>query len=309
MIVVSKKIPKLLMMIRGLGPSLLVLLGWDFLIVLGYKVMHWSWVGSRNLPLAFYGVAIGVIVGFRNSSAYARWWEARTLWGTIVNESRTLARQVLTTMASKGTATAIEQAEVAAVQRRLVLYQVAYVHALRQQLRGLDPLPAVAHLLPDEDSAELARQKNLALTLQCRMSAMLIAGRERGWLDQWEWQAIDGSMADLMDAQGGTERIKNTPMPAQFEFFPRFFVEIYCVMLPVGLVETLGWFTPLGSTLVGFMFLALDKIGNDLEDPFDNTIFDVPITAIATTIEINLRQLLGETELPAPEQPIRGVLW
>ena len=305
--IVSLKIPQLMTMIRGLGLSLLLLLGWDFAIVLAYKVMHWGWVGSRNVPLTFYGLAIGIVVSFWNSSAYARWWEARTLWGTIVNKSRTLARQVLTTMSHQ--ATAIEQAEVAAVQRQLVLYQVAYVHALRQQLRGLDPLAAIAHLLPDEDSAELAREKNLALTLQCRMSAMLIAARERGWLDQWEWQAIDDSMADLMDAQGGAERIKNTPMPKQFDHFLKFFVHFYCLMLPVGLVETLGWFTPLGSTLVGFMFLALEKIGNDLEQPFANTVFDVPMTAIATTIEINLRQLLGETELPPPEQPIRGVLW
>jgi putative membrane protein len=88
------------------------------------------------------------------------------------------------------------------------------------------------------------------------MSAMLVAARERGWLDQWEWQAIDDSMADLMDAQGGVERIKNTPMPKQFNHFLRLFVHIYGLMLPVGLVETMGRFTLLGSTLVGFMFLA-----------------------------------------------------
>ena len=305
--IVSLKIPQLMGMIRSLGLSLLALLGWDFAIVLGYKVMRWGWVGSRNVPLASYGVAIGIVVSFWNSSAYARWWEARTLWGAIVNKSRTLARQVLTTMSSEATAT--EQAEVAALQRRLVLYQVAYVHALRQQLRGVDPVATVAHLLPDEDSAELAREKNLALTLQHRMSALLSSARERGWLDQWEWLAIDDSMADLMDAQGGVERIKNTPMPKQFELFLRFFVHLYCLMLPVGLVETLGWFTPLGSTLVGFMFLTLERIGNDLEEPFANTIFGVPMTTIATTIEINLRQLLGETELPPPEKPIHGVLW
>ncbi|WP_158749596.1 bestrophin family protein [Acidobacterium sp. S8] len=307
--IVSQKIPQQLMMIRGLGLSLLLLVGWDFAIVLSYKVMHWSWVGSQSLPLASYGVAIGIVVSLRNSSAYARWWEARTLWGAIVNKSRTFARQVVTTMSPKANATAAEQAEAAAEQRQLVLYQVAYVHALSQQLRGRDPWAAVAHLLPDENPAELAREKNLALTLQCRMSAMLIAARDRGWLNQWEWQTIDSSMAGLMDAQGGAERIKNTPMPKQFDFFPMLFVEIYCLMLPVGLVGVLGWFTPLGSTLVGFMFLALMKIGNDLEDPFENTIFDVPVTAIATTVEINLRQLLGETELPSPEQPIRGVLW
>jgi putative membrane protein len=87
------------------------------------------------------------------------------------------------------------------------------------------------------------------------------------------------------------------------------FVQIFCLVLPMGLVEQLGWFTPLGSTVVGFMFLALDKIGRDLEDPFDNTIFDVPMTAITVTIETNLRQLLGEMKLPEPVKPIKGVLW
>ena len=87
------------------------------------------------------------------------------------------------------------------------------------------------------------------------------------------------------------------------------FVQIYCLVLPVGMVEQLGWFTPLGSTLVGFMFLALDRIGRDLENPFENTIYDLPLTSITTTIETNLRQLLGETTLPEPVTPIHGVLW
>jgi putative membrane protein len=212
-------------------------------------------------------------------------------------------------MSPEGAATPSEQAEVAALQRDLVLHQVAYVHALRQQLRGLDPVPTVAHLVPREDPAEMAREKNLALTLQTRMSAMLVAARRRGWLDEWQWQAIDQSMASLMDSQGGAERIKNTPMPKQFDFFPRFFVQMYCIFLPVGLVADLGWYTPLGSTLVGFMFLALERIGRVLEDPFENRINDVSMTAIATTIEINLRQLLGERELPPPAQPVDGILW
>jgi putative membrane protein len=138
---------------------------------------------------------------------------------------------------------------------------------------------------------------------------MLIAARRRGWLDEWQWQAIDRSLDGLMDAQGGTERIKNTPMPRQYDFAARLFVLVYCIVLPVTIVERLRWFTPLGSTLVGLMFLALDKIGRDLEDPFDNSVYDVPMTAIATTIEINLRQMLGETELPAAVTPVDGVLW
>jgi putative membrane protein len=180
---------------------------------------------------------------------------------------------------------------------------------LREQLRGLDPVPVVARVLPGEDPAELARSKNLALTLEMRMSEMLAEARRRDWLDEWQWHAIDLSLASLMDAQGGLERIKTTPMPKQFDFYPRLFVRIYCLLLPVGMVPSLGWYTPLGSTLVGFMFLALEKIGRDLEDPFENTIHDVSMTAITTSIEINLRQMLGEKELPLPEQPVDGILW
>jgi putative membrane protein len=303
------KTQRLTRMIQGLVPALFSLLGWDLLIVFCYKILGWSWVGSNHVPLGSFGTIVGIIVGFRNTSAYARWWEARTLWGAIVNRSRTLARQVLTTMSPERAATPAEKAEVAALQRDLVLYQVAYVHALRQQLRGLDPVSEVAHLVPKENPDELALQKNLALTLQTRMSAMLVTARRRGWLDEWQWQAIDQSMASLMDSQGGAERIKNTPMPRQFDFFPRLFAQIYCLFLPVGMVIGLGWYTPLGSTVVGFMFLALDRIGRVLEDPFENRINDVAVTAIATTIEINLRQLLGDTELPPPPKPVDGILW
>jgi putative membrane protein len=156
-------------MLQGLGPALLSLLAWDLVIVVCYKVLHWNWVGRSNVPLGAFGTVAGIIVGFRNASAYGRWWEARTLWGAIVNRSRTLARQVLTTMSPPQAATPGEKAEVAAAQRDLVLHQVAYVHALRQQLRGLDPVPAVAQLVPKVDPAELAREKNLALALQTRM--------------------------------------------------------------------------------------------------------------------------------------------
>ena len=306
--IVSKK-QRLLKMIQGLIRALFTLLAWDFAIVFCFKVLHWKWVSSQNLPIASFGAVIGIIVGFRNGSAYGRWWEARTLWGAIVNRSRTLARQVLTAMSPPPTATPAEEAAVVTLQRELVLHQVAYVHALRQQLRGLDPVPVVAPLLPEADPAEMAREKNLALKIQTRMSAKLVEARRRGWVDELQWQSIDNSMSSLMDSQGGAERIKNTPMPKQFDFFPRLFVQIYCLMLPMAMVESMGWFTPLGSTLVGFLFLALDKIGRDLEDPFENTIHDVAMTAITTTIETNLRQLLGETELPPPAQPIDGILW
>jgi ion channel-forming bestrophin family protein len=307
---IALKKPSLGWMVRYVGLPVLVLGVWDFLIVVAYEIPHWTWVGSAAVPLALYGTAISIIVGFRNNYAYGRWWEARTLWGAIVNRSRTVARQVLTTMSAPTGATEEENAEVAAMQRKLVYYQIAYVHALRQQLRGLDPIAEIRNLVSAEQCEELIGDRNVSLALQRKMGAMMREARRRGWVNEWEWQAIDGSLSALMDSQGGAERIKNTPMPKQYDFFPTLFVEIYCLMLPIGMVEKLEWFTPLGSTLVGFMFLALDKIGRDLEDPFANGIYDVPLTAITTTIETNLRQMLGDRDLPPPLlAPKDGVLW
>lgn len=302
--------PQLRRMIQYVGRPLVFLVLWDLLIVLAFKLLHWEWVGSKSVPLALYGSAIGIIVGFRNNSAYGRWWEARTLWGAIVNNSRSLARQVDTTL---GTCTE-DTAECITLRTRIVHHQIAYVHALRQQLRGLNPTLEIrarmsADEFPDADLEALVSQKNVAMTVQQSMGAMLTQARQRHWIDPLVWQAMDRNLDDLMDSQGGAERIKNTPMPKQFDYFPTLFVRIYCLLLPIGMVENLGWFTPLGSTLVGFMFLALDKIGRDLQDPFDNGIYDIPLTAITTTIETNLRQILGETNLPEPVVPVRGVLW
>ena len=149
--------------------------------------------------------------------------------------------------------------------------------------------------------------KNVPLGILQQMSALLSQCQVRGWIGYVQWRGLDKNLEELMNAQGGTERIKVTPMPKQYDYFPQLFVQIYCLLLPLALVINMGG-RPLGSTLVGFIFLALDKIGRDLEDPFDNTIYDLPLTSITTTIEINLRQLLGETVLPEPEKPVR-VLW
>lgn len=305
MIVPQKR--QLWRMLHYVGLPLLLLIGWDILIVVAFKVLHWWWIGSSAIPLALYGSAIGIIVGFRNNSAYARWWEARTLWGAIVNDSRSLARQVCT--APHANPEDSSSMELAVMQTRLVHYEIAYVHALRQQLRQLDPLATIRDILAPEELEKLKGQNNVAIGIQREMGILLTQMRKRGWIDGLQWQAMDGNLDDLLNAQGGTERIKNTPLPKQYDYFPMLFVQIYCLMLPLGMVESLGWLTPLGSTLVGFMFLALDKIGRDLEDPFDNGIYDVPLTSITTTIEINLRQLLGETNLPAPITAVDGVLW
>jgi ion channel-forming bestrophin family protein len=297
---------QLTMMLVYVGRPLLILVLYDLAVVAAYKVMHWDWVALPHIPLTLFGSAIGIIVAFRNQSAYARWWEARTLWGALVNNSRSWARQVTTVMMPLNDA---EAGELKEYQRRLVYHEIAYVIALRQHLRGLEAWEELVPLLREQELGGLRDEKNVPLAIQQQMGALLRQCQVRGWIDMAHWRALDNNLDDLVDAQGGAERIKNTPMPKQYDYFPQLFVQIYCLLLPLALVINMGWYTPLGSTLVGFIFLALDKIGRDLEDPFENTIYDVPLTAITTTIEINLRQLLGETELPQGKKPVRGVLW
>jgi putative membrane protein len=293
-------------LITYVGLPLLILVLYDVAVVLAYKVMHWDWVALPHIPLTLLGSAIGIIVAFRNQSSYARWWEGRTKWGGVVTNSRSWARQVTTVMMPLNET---EAGEVKVAQRRLVYHQIAYAHALRQQLRGLPPWEELKPLLTEQELSELRDQRNVPLAIQQRMGTLLRECQVRGWIDIAHWKALDDSLDDLLDAQGGTERIKNTPMPKQYDYFPQLFVQMYCMMLPLGLVQNMGWYTPLGSTVVGFIFLALDKIGRDLDDPFENKIYDVPLTAITTTIEINLRQMLGETVLTEATKPVRGVLW
>jgi putative membrane protein len=293
-------------LVMYVGRPLLILLAYDVAVMLAYQLLHWRWLAVPDLPVALYGSAIGVILGFRNNSCYSRWWEGRTLWGAIVNNSRSWARQVTTVMRPVAEA---EAGELKTMQQQMVNHQIAFVHALRLHLRRLAPWEELQPFLSDADLNALRSQQNVPLALQQQMGMMLRECQSKGWIDLAQWRAMDGTLDDLADAQGGTERIKVTPMPKQYDYFPQLFVHIYCLVLPLAMVSSLQWLTPLGSTLVGFIFLALDKIGRDLENPFDNGVYDVPMTSICKTIELNLRQMLGETVVTAPEKLVGDVLW
>ncbi len=298
--------PQIRRLIAYVGQPLLLLFLWDGAIVLMYKVAGWRWLSLQHIPLALFGSAIGLIVAFRNNSSYGRWWEARTIWGGIVNNSRSWARQVVTAIAPQKES---EREAVRAMQCRMVYLQIAWVHALRQQLRGQPVLDGLHGLLTEEDLLTLSTQRSVPMALQLWQGDMARQALEKDWIDSLQWSALDNTLNDLADLQGGSERIKNTPMPKQYDYFPQLFTKMYCLLLPLGLVQNMGWYTPLGSTLVGFIFLALDKIGRDLEDPFDNSAYDIPLTAMSRTIEINLRQAVGERSLPEPLRPENGVLW
>ena len=300
--------PRFTTLPRYVGRPLAVLFAIDVAITTAYVFLGWNWMAMPSVPLSILGGVLGVIVGFRNASAYARWWEARTIWGGIVNNSRTFARQVLSLMDAPNHDAAIA-GQLSECQRKLVLLQIAYVHALRNHLRGTPLQDDLSGLVSVDELESWRSHNNLPLAIQQRMAQIIAEAHQLGWIDTIRWAALDRTLSQLMDSQGASERIKNTPMPRLYDMLIRLAIDFYCALLPLGMVASLRLFTPVGSTQVGFMFLALDQIGRDLETPFENRPHDISLTAISRTIEINLKQMIGEKQVPEPPAPVDGVLW
>ncbi|MCW1982400.1 bestrophin family ion channel [Xanthomonas campestris pv. raphani] len=276
--------------------TLAVLFVWDVLVTIIYYVLPFR---APALPLTIFGSALALFLGFRANSTYQRWWEGRVLWGQMINASRNLVRLCVSVLSAP---------EAAAVGRSIALRQVAYVHALRCQLRRL---PVGVELEPRLDADEVAAvvtRTNVANGLLDTTGRAVEQARRDGWIDSIQQASVERILVDIANAQGGMERLKNTPLPYQYRFYPNLFTRVFCILLPIGLVETLQYATPVGSTVAGLMFLAVLKIGDELVDPFANTIHDLPLDSMCRTVEIDALQAIGE-RAPEPLQPVDGVLW
>ncbi len=288
--------PRLHEILHYVGWPALALLGWDVLIAVLYGPLRQHWVSLNDLPMPLLGSALAIFISLRNNNAYARWWEARQLWGGVTNASRSLVRQTRLYLPGHPAQSAVAD------------LLSAYAHALRCHLRRQPPWDEIAHLVPAPTLDWLRGQSNVPDAVLAAIADRLAPLLADGTIDSVRAASLADTLTQLATMQGGTERLKNTPMPRQYNFFPRLFVQVFCVLLPLAMVSDLGLATPLGSTAVGFVFLALDRVGRDLEDPFENTVYDVPMTSISRTVEINLASLLGRKG-PEPVVPVDGVLW
>jgi putative membrane protein len=275
---------------------------YDFSVAALYVFGDLHFLAMSGIPVTILGSAIGVFLAFRTSSAYERWWEARMLWGSLVNYSRTLARQAVTLI--RPTSEDIRE-----LQRSLVMKQLAFVYALRCHLRRQSPYPELANVFRHDEIDSLRKYKNVPAAILLRMGKDAAIAYEEGALDSIRFAAIDETLTQLANVQGACERIKNTPLPRQYDYFPRLLVTFFCLLLPLGFVEEFGLATPIASTFVSFAFMVLDSIGRDIENPFSNSINDTPMTALTRTIEIDLRQLLDEQDLPAETHPVAGFVY
>jgi ion channel-forming bestrophin family protein len=258
------------------------------------------------LPLGVVGGALGIFVSFRTNNAYARWWEGRQLWGRLINSSRHFALQVLSYMRPA------DSVDVPSVQREIVIRHIAYVHALRAHLRKENVLADenVVRVVPESDRQSLAREKNIPYAILHKQFAQIEELSTRGAIDQYRLQGFDRLINDFLDVQGGCERIKNTPMPRSYGFIAERLIWVYACLFPFAIVEDMSWLTVPANVLVCIAFTLIGEVGRVLEDPFNMFFNTVPMSALSTTIEINLRQTLGDTELPDDPKPVPpGVLY
>lgn len=262
------------------------------------------------LPFTLVGFALGIFLGFRTNTSYDRFWEGRRLWGQLVNESRTFARQAFVFLTPPPSAGA--DADDESIERRrheLVRRTIAFVHALRMHLRDGIDWTELAQYLPAAEIEALKAHRNVPIAILQATGLRLRDAAQLGVIHTYHLPVLDQTLAAMTNIQGGCERIKQTPIPHSYTVLIHSIVALYCFGLPFGLVDTLHNWTPAVVLIVAYAFLGLDAVGDEIEDPFGTDVNDLPLSALSRNIEINLLQAMNEKDLPAPATPdAHGVL-
>jgi putative membrane protein len=256
---------------------------------------HTLWPGVlpvfNGAPFALLGIALSIFLGFRNNACYDRWWEARRQWGVIVFSARHFARQtlILETMSGEAGSEA---------RKRVLTLVIAFVQSLVPHLRTGISRQKVERLLSDDINARYSVSRNPPEALSLEIARELATLRANGMLTDINYQMLDRTLSDLTLAQASCERIRWTPVPFGYTLLLHRTAHLFCLMLPFGFDDVLGWFMPFGTALVAYTFFGLDALGDELEEPFGKQPNALPIEAIADTIEINLREAMGDKDLP-----------
>jgi putative membrane protein len=296
---------------------MLFIISWSLLVWAGSELWPKGLFALNFAPVAVFGSALAIFVAFRNNSAYARWWEARQIWGGIVNSSRVFARLAITFADSHSQQANFDPERTEAFKQAVVKACIAWVNALRLQLRGQDEWDELLPFLSANDFEAVKRAQNKPNHLHMIIARKIYEAMANGTLGGFDSFQMEGQLLALANYQGGAERIKNTPLPRQYDFFTRIFVFIFSLLLPFGMLglfqspemKPFAWVAVPLSILIGGVFVIMEKTGAANENPFENKITDVPMTALCITIERDLREMLGEEALPPSLKPKDGYLY
>jgi len=303
-----------------------------------FYFLDWKWLAIPWVPVALLGTAAAFISGFKNTQTYNRSWEAHQIYGAIINNSRSFGIQVKDFIRTEKT---VEKD----LHQQIIYRHFAWLTALRFQLRETKSwehvktksynkeylqyykVPEWESKLENElkeflDTSELhyvLSTKNRATQIIALQSSHLRALNEEGKISDYNYTALENQLKELYGQQGKCERIKNFPYPRQFSSINLYFTNALCFLLPLGFLgefskmtekfgDNIVWLTIPFSVLLGWVFLVLEQIGESTENPFEGNANDIPITQISRNIEIDLREMLGETELPPAINPIDNIV-
>lgn len=244
------------------------------------------------------GTAIAFFIGFNNNQAYSRWLEARSVWGSIVNDSRSWARHVLLYLPN-------DRSGISHYQRQMVNRQIAFVYALRSGLRKSPDTYYQQYLTADEVK-EVTRFANIPNAILDLQSRDLQAVADLNQIDGFRFQAFNQLIVNFCDNMGRSERINNTVFPATYVYFTRLSIWLFVILATLAMADTARWWSILFGALLGFVFFSTHVNGLSLMNPFEATPTCVPLDNISRTIEINLLQALGEEKVPSPVKPVNG---
>lgn len=310
---VPKTWVRIALMIRGstipfIWKRILFTTAFSVLVTLAWQSWHLDYYSLTTTPFSLIGVALSIFLGFRNNASYSRFWEGRQLWGSLINNSRNWSRQVLTLTQASPDADDSERQALRDWQRTLVQRQIGYIHALRVHLRQTRAWSTLAPHLPAPELQQLETASNPPAAISQTTGALLMDGYRRGWMHPMHLPVLEQSLSNNVNYQGGCERILSTPVPFIYTVLTHRIVAVYCITLPFGIHETVGWMTPLVVLLISFAFYGLDAIGDEIEEPFGMDPNDLPLDFMSTMIETNLKQAVGDTDLPAKVLPHQGML-
>lgn len=256
-----------------------------------------------SIPIAvpmILGTVISLLLGFRSNQAYDRWWEARIIWGAIVNDSRSLTRQLLTFLDGSS---ANEQ--INGFRDRWVKRQIAWTYCLGNSLRHHNPLGRCKHLLTSSEIDFVSRYNNQPNALLELHGRDLKFAYEQGWINEFQQVQLDRTLTELCNSMGRCERIKNTVFPATYSVYIHLSLLLFILLLPFGLIEFFGIIEVPMVIAISASFLLIEKMAIHLQDPFENKPTDTPMTTIARNIERDLKQMLKDREIPEAIQTER----
>lgn len=258
-----------------------------------FEVFHHYFVTLPvDIPIAIptmIGTIISLLLAFKSNQAYDRWWEARIVWGAVVNDSRTLIRQILTFY--KDPDFSVEASE---FKENFAKRQIAWCYSLGQSLRNRDAIKPLQGLLSEEEIKYIKNHQNVPNAILMLHARDLRNAKNDKRINMYQQVEIDNTLSRLCDEMGKCERIKNTIFPTTYSMYIRLTLCLFILLLPFGLTSVLSWFAiPLITAIAGAFFL-IEKMAIHLQDPFENRPTDTPVTTIANTIEKNIKQMLNE---------------